>query len=188
MKYGVVNGLLVTLFLSANVALAVELNPTEEVIARTIEAGKADASTQAPAHTTNTIGKAALMCNGFGFLQTKLWNIRESSEANEKKMRPIKREEIDKALKRPTMLITFVYCSSTAQRSDDHMVLKQGDKIIQPKHVSNSPAELMGHSYAHTIQAHFAYADFDPTAESIIILIPDQGKRMEFPVNLSDYP
>ena len=170
-------------------ALAIEVNPTEEDISRSIEEGKKDSSRKGA--TTNTVGEASRLCNGYGFLQTKLWSIREASKANQKKMRPTRRKEIEDVLALPTMLITFVYCSDDSRKSDDHMVIKQGEQIIQPVLVSNSTPEYLSGSsvvYVHTVQAHFKYTAFDPKAESILIVIPDDGKRIEYAIKLSEYP
>ena len=166
---------------------AVDISPSEEAIAEAIEHGKQDASSSKAA-TSNTIGNQELLCQGFGFLQTKLWNIREASKANEKKLRPTKREELNEYLASPSMLITFVYCASSHRKSDDHIVIRQGEKIIQPARVSTSIPELLTRtSYAHTVQANFAYSDFDPVASATVIVIPEKAERREYRINLIEY-
>lgn len=177
--------LMLWIIFSPHLAQAVEVNPDPQAVANAIQDGKAHAS-QPANETTNTIGTP--LCEGYGFLQTKLWNIREESKHNEKKMRPLKQERIESILNYPTMLITFMYCSSDHRKTDDHLVMKQGDTVIQPEKVSvDLPEHLSNSQYIHTIQAHFAYGAFNPKAETTVIAIPENGKRIEYAINLEQY-
>jgi len=74
-----------------------------------------------------------------------------------------------------------------------HIVLRQGQKIIQPAIIkSNFPEQSTywprSPAYTITVQAHFLYREFDPLAPTTIIVVPPFGERIEYPIDLSNFP
>jgi hypothetical protein len=182
---------LIVVFLHAicgTAAFAIEVNPSADQIAEAIEEGKKDADKQA-AFTTNLVGNPGSFCSGWGFLQTKLWNIRAMSTQDAQKLRPTARKEIDSILSYKTMVISYTLCTDNLRANDDHMVLKQEGNVIQPARVSVSPPEILNlSSYIYAVQAHFVYGTFDPLAETTLIVIPAHGDKREHTIKLSEFP
>lgn len=173
--------------LCASVVSAVEVSPSQETVSTAVREGERAAETRGD--TSNRFGKYGSMCGGWGFLQTKLWNIREASKANAKKMKPTPTEQVEMYLSYQTMLVTYALCTSSVRQTDHHMVLRQGERVIQPQKVSISrPEHISGGSYLYTVQAHFDYAAFDPQSETMLIVIPDIGDKREYLLKLSEYP
>lgn len=169
-------------------AFAIEVNPSAEQIAKAIEEGKKDADRGA-AFTTNLVGNPLSICSGWGFLQTKLWNIRATSTQDAQNLRPTARKEIDSLLSDKAMVITYTLCTDTLRANDHHMVLKQGGNVIQPTRVTLSPPEILNlSSYIYTVQAYFAYGTFDAMAETTLIVIPASKDKREHTMKLSEFP
>ena len=163
---------------------AVEVNPSEESLTQAIEEGKKSAS-----FIAYRFGNPEQMCSGWGIIQTKLWNVRTASMMNEKKLKPTTSKEIDSILSYKTLLITYTLCTGDQRASDHHMVLKQGEKVIQPVELSVSQPEVLSSStFLFYVKAYFQYGTFDPAAETTIIVIPDRGEKREYPLKLSDFP
>lgn len=169
---------------------AIELNPSREQITTAIEDGKKAVSqrTIAPLNSFGNVGAC-----GWGFLQTKLWNIWAGSQFAERKFKQLSKSEIQKSLSLDNMLITYTMCANGPKKEDGHIVLKQGQKIIQPSSVMSSFPEQSinwpkSPAYMITVQAHFRYGDFDPLAPTTVIIVPPFGERIEYPIDLSNFP
>ncbi len=166
---------------------AIEVRPSEEMVAQTVEDGKKDAEKNR-ATTMNRFGVTSGTCSGFGFIQTKLFYIRSTSKVNARKMRPTSKKEIDSLLSAPAMEITYVLCTSSANQTDHHMVLQQGEQVIQPVKVVIPHSEVTASkSYVYTLMGVFTYGSFHPKAETTIIVIPEMGEKVEHRVKLSEY-
>lgn len=169
-------------------SIAVEVNPSAEMIDGAIKDGDTNRESQGIEGTTNRFGKYDSICGGWGFLQTKLWNVRETSKGNARKMKATQAIDIEQYLSAKTMLVTYAFCSISFKPTDHHVVLKQGNRVVQPVKVSVSrPEYVSSNTYMHTVQAHFSYDSFDPIAETILIVIPSVEEKREYGLNLAEY-
>ncbi len=187
---------LIILFISAN-ALAIEFNPTKEQINKAIQDGKDanakegrddqegpdnyfDFGVTEAASTYGFLSKKTDPSCGRGAINTKLRSIKDRSKEAARKMQPT--PDMNDLLQNETLQIIYVYCQLSPKSYDDktHLVLKQGDKIIQPTDVASSAGLVLS--------AWFSYGSFDPRVSTNIIIIPNTGKRVEYIVDFSAIP
>jgi len=112
----------------------VELKPTQEQITQAVQEGKkAVGSKFMPINTFGEMGYC-----GWGFLQTKLWNIWAGSQFAERKFKPYTNEEIQKNLAADGMLVTYTLCTDNPRKPEVHIVLRQSQNVIQPVSIKSS--------------------------------------------------
>jgi hypothetical protein len=186
----VLNATLLFVLFQTVLVYAVELNPSPEQITKAIEEGK-KASSQRSHAPLNTFGNMGAC--GWGFLQTKLWSIWAASQLAERKFKQLSESEIHKNLSLDNMLITYTMCADSPKQKEGHIVLRQGQKIIQPSSIVSRLPEQSMHwpqspAYIITVQAHFLYRDFDPLVPTTVIVVPPFGERIEYPIELSNFP
>ena len=103
------------------------------------------------------------------------------------------RADIEAVLGEKTLGVgIFTYGDKIDFAKDYHMVLKQGEKVIQPVSVkAPGLAEMTAHwpespSYRATVRAEFSYSEIDLKAKAIVILVKDRGES-SFEVDFSRY-
>lgn len=89
------------------------------------------------------------------------------------------------------MLITYSLCTDSPKKPDTNIVLKQGEKIIQPQKINASQPETTGTwpnspAYTSSVAAHFSYDAFDPKAPTTIIVIPPTWDRLHYDVDFTN--
>ena len=185
----VLNGMILAgIIFGANLnAIAVELAPTEGQIDQAVQGGQA--AVGKPLQVRNLFGTMG-DC-GWGFLQTKLWNIWAGSYEAARKLKPYTAAQIQGDIQNATLLITYSLCSEQSDEREAHVVLKQGEKVIQPTKVSTGHPETTSKwpnspAYNVSVTAHFGYGSFDPSAMTTIIVVPRIGDRLQYDVNLAD--
>lgn len=171
--------------------MAIEINPSPELIDRAIKDGEDARDINGIESVANVFGKRDHICGGYGFLQTKLWSIRETSKENAKKMRPINMRDVEQSLLSKTMVVTYSFCSVATKPLDHHMVFKQRDKVIQPIEVHVVRPSYLSFlrypTFSHTVQATFRYDSFDPMAETTVIVIPSFEEKREYKLDLAEF-
>jgi hypothetical protein len=189
-RFDVLIATLLFVLFQAVLVYAVELNPSPQQITKVIEDGK-KAANQRPVPRLNFFGNMGA-CD-YGFLQTKLWSIWVGSQFAERRFKQLSESEIQRILSLDNMLITYSMCADSPKQKEGHIVLRQGQKIIQPSSIKSSFPEQSMHwpkspAYAIAVQAHFPYRDFDLLAPATIIVVPPFGERIEYPIDLSNFP
>ncbi|HEX9757158.1 MAG TPA: hypothetical protein VGB26_05070 [Nitrospiria bacterium] len=90
------------------------------------------------------------------------------------------------------MVISYLVCHDSPDKQDIHMVIKQGEKVIQPEKVNvdfpnttsrwpNSPA------YSSWVNASFAYDSIKTKEKATVIVVPQIGENTEWDLDLSEF-
>jgi hypothetical protein len=100
--------------------------------------------------------------------------------------------DIAQALDGKTMLVSATIFGNVPNFAvDSYMVLDQGGKTIKPVNVrfdgqaSRSAAWPEAPRFKAKVVASFAYADFDPAAQTTITIFPANGGEVTFPIEFS---
>lgn len=186
LKFCLRSFILVTLiFLQEGNLWAIELQPTDTAIENAIKRGKE--SEEGYLNIPNKFGKGA--CN-WGMIQTKLFNIWAKSKKLSKSLQNITKEQISQIMQNDTVLITYSLCTDRPKDRKHLIVLKQGEKIIQPKStsvsfVSNSVLWPKSPAYNVLVQSHFDYNSFDPMAKTEVYIIPQIEERLQYEIEFA---
>lgn len=129
-----------------------------------------------------------------GVIITKFSALVTQSWQAARKYQTIKNTDIDEILRTPTFnVILFTYLGRPGLGKDSHIVLKQGDKIIQPRkievaHEQQKPdTDYTVPIWEICVAAYFAYSDIDPKAKTTIIFVLPTYDEVTFEVDFSRY-
>jgi hypothetical protein len=182
--------LMVTSFmLVPSFVAAIELNPSEAKFTSAITQGQSEATGE---HTAKNLFGRMGYC-GWGMLQTKLWSAWAHSYEASRKFKTVPQSEVENIRAQKGMIVTYNLCTDDPKRRDDTLiVLKQGEKVIQPSGVTVHHPEVITSRYAparysSTVQATFVYEEFDTQAPTTIIVVPYLGQRIQYEVRLADF-
>ncbi|GEM_PF-1785005 len=170
-------------------AFAVEVNPTKEQVAKTIQKG--EKRIDHPLQIPNMFGTAG-SC-GWGFLQSKLWNLWAGSQLSAKKSKTLSEREIERILASPTMIVSYHFCTDHPREKKVRVLLKQGERVIKPEKIQIDPPMIISAwpktpRYDINTLAYFSYGSFDPKATTDIIVIDESGKQFQYQVSLANVP
>ena len=180
------------LFAYATTLLAIETQPSQEAVRAALDRGVDAAKQHQPPDTFYTRFGATDDLHPSGFLVTKLAAL--SVMATHMGLRGIEPADSDiaQALDGKTMLISATIFGNVPNFAvDSYMVLDQAGKTIKPVTVrfdaqaNRSAAWPEAPRFKAKVVASFAYADFDPLAETVITVFPANGGEVTFPVNFS---
>jgi hypothetical protein len=172
---------------------AIEVRPTNanirDAITRGIEAAQEQ---RRPDVFHVTFGSADAVHPG-GFLLTKLGSLSVMAAHMALRGTEPSQSDIDQVINTPAMLVSTVIFGETPSFAvDSYMVLEQEAKTIKPATVRvdgmadrsavwpNSPR------FKAKVVGSFNYADFDPTADTTIIVYPAGGGEIRFAINFAD--
>lgn len=174
------------------VAVAIEVHPTSAHVRSALDRGKAAAARRdAPEIFYTRFGSSEDLHAG-GYLVTKLEGV--SVMAAHMALRGLESSAADIAhvLEAPMMLIsTVMFGDSPSFAVDSYLVLDQGGKIIKPITVrtdgqaDRSSAWPASPQFKARVMALFNYADFDPNAQTTIMLFPASGGEVRLSVDFS---
>jgi hypothetical protein len=128
-----------------------------------------------------------------GYIVTNFYSLVAVSWQAARKYTTINKTDIDEILRNSAIVVNlFTYWDRPGLGKDPHVVLKQGDKIIQPfkvevAHEENIPdPDYTVPIWEICVSACFAYSDIDPKAKTTIIfvLLTDE---VTFEVDFSRY-
>ena len=171
---------------------AIETQPSQDSIRAALDRGVEAAKQHQPPDTFYTRFGATDELHPSGFLITKLAAL--SVMATHMGLRGIEPAEgdISQALDAPTMLISVTILGNMPNFAvDSYMVLDQAGKTIKPVTVrfdaqaNRSAAWPEAPRFKAKVVASFAYADFDPQAETTITVFPANGGEVTFPLDFS---
>jgi hypothetical protein len=171
---------------------AIESQPSQEAIRAALDRGAEAAKQHQPPDTFYTRFGATDDLHPSGFLITKLAAL--SVMATHMGLRGIQPAEadIEQTLEGKTMLVSATIFGNLPNFAvDSYMVLDQAGKTIKPVTVrfdaqaNRSAAWPEPPRFKAKVVASFAYADFDPLAETVITIFPANGGEVAFPVNFS---
>lgn len=128
-----------------------------------------------------------------GYIHTKFSRLTTLSRQAVRKYQEINQADIDEILQSSTLGVSIAtYRGAPGLGKDSHIVLNQGDKIIQPiktellsEYQMFDPG-LKVHFWETVLLGHFAYADIDPKAKTTIIFILPTGEDT-YEVDFSRY-
>ena len=178
-------------FLAAAV-FAIEIAPSKEEIRAALDRGAEAAKEHRPPDTFYTRFGAADELHPSGFLITKLAAL--SVMGTHMGLRGTEPGEADIAqvLDGKTMLVSATIFGNIGNFAvDSYMVLDQAGKTVKPVNVrfdgmaSRSAAYPESPRFKAKVVASFAYADFDPTAQTTISIFPANGGEVTFPIDFS---
>jgi len=180
--------ILFALLLIPGLAFSIELNPSKEQIKKAVQEGKA--AVRDGYKTQNRFGLPG-SC-GWGTLGTKISDILFDSYSKGKKFKEITQADINKHLKSSKLIVSYAMCHDRQEKQDIHIVLKQGEKVLQPFHISVAHPKLTSSwpnspAYRSFVAAFFPYESFDPTAKISVIVVPPIGEKTEYALDLSDF-
>lgn len=129
-----------------------------------------------------------------GSIQTKFSLVAYVAYSAAKEYRNLERDKIEGGLPLLTdfTISIYTYGDKIDFAKDYHMVIKQGEKVIQPVNVKTDKwgratlAWPYSPKYSAFTQARFLYSEIDPHAKTTIILIKDLGES-RFEVDFSRY-
>ena len=174
-------------------AHAIDAHPTAEQIQAALKLGKEAAQKRSPPDTFYVRFGASDELHSSGFLITKLGGL--SVMATHMALRGIQPSETDvtQILEAQTMLVTTVIFGNVPNFArDSYMVFDQGGKTIKPVTVrfdgvaNRSAAWPESPQFKAKVVASFNYADFDPRAETTIIVYPSTGGESRFTIDFSE--
>ena len=181
-----------SLWLCATPVLAIDAQPSDDAIRAALARGAEAAKQHQPPDTFYTRFGATDDLHPSGFLITKLAAL--SVMATHMGLRGLEPGDADIAqtLDGKTMLISATIFGNVPNFAvDSYMVLDQAGKTIKPVTVrfdgmaSRSAAWPESPRFKAKVVASFAYADFDPTAQTTISIFPANGGEVLFPVDFS---
>jgi hypothetical protein len=180
------------LVLWAPSAFAIEAQPSQEQIRAALDRGAEAAKQHQPPDTFYTRFGATDDLHASGFLITKLAAL--SVMATHMGLRGLEPSEADvaQALEGKTMLVSATIFGNLPNFAvDSYMVLDQGGTTVKPVTVrfdaqaNRSAAWPEPPRFKAKVVASFAYADFDPTAQTVITVFPANGGEVSFPLDFS---
>jgi hypothetical protein len=171
---------------------AIELRPTHVDIRNAIARGKQAVQEQRSLNVFHiTFGSADAVQPG-GFLLTKLASLSVMAAHMALRGAEPSQSDIDQVIESPTMLVSAVLFGETPSFAvDSYIVLEQGTKTVKPVTMRadgiadrsavwpNSPR------FKGKVVASFNYADFNPTANTAIIVYPALGGEIRFTLNFA---
>ncbi|HWC50535.1 MAG TPA: hypothetical protein VG453_02555 [Nitrospira sp.] len=178
--------------IAATGASAISIQPSQDEIRVALDRGTEAAKQHLPPDTFYTRFGATDELHPNGFLITKLAAV--SVMATHMGLRGIEPSEADiaQALDGKTMLVSATIFGNVPNFAvDSYMVLDQGGKTIKPVNVrfdgqaSRSAAWPEAPRFKAKVVASFAYADFDPAAQTTITIFPANGGEVTFPIEFS---
>ena len=178
--------------LAAAAVCAIEIQPSKEEVRAALDRGADAAKEHRPPDTFYTRFGATDELHPSGFLITKLAAL--SVMATHMGLRGIEPSEADiaQALDGKTMLVSATIFGNVGNFAvDSYMVLDQGGKTIKPMTVrfdgmaSRSAAYPEPPRFKAKVVASFAYADFDPKAQTTISIFPANGGEVTFPIDFA---
>lgn len=173
-------------------ASAIEIQPSQDAIRAALDGGAEAAKQHRPPDSFYTRFGATDELHPSGFLITKLAAL--SVMATHMGLRGVEPSEADiaQALDGKTMLVSATIFGNVPNFAvDSYMVLDQAGKTIKPVNVrfdgraSRSAAWPEPPRFKAKVVASFAYADFDPTAQTTITIFPANGGEVTFPIDFS---
>jgi len=128
-----------------------------------------------------------------GYIGTKFYYLAFLGYLSARKYKSPERAEVQTVLSAKVLPISIsTYGDKIDFAKDYHMVLKQGEKVIQPVKVKAPELAEMTARFPEsplfraTMSADFPYSEVDPKGKATIILIKDWGES-EFEVDFSRY-
>lgn len=173
-------------------ASAIEIQPSQDAIRAALDRGAEAAKQHRPPDSFYTRFGATDELHPSGFLITKLAAL--SVMATHMGLRGVEPSEADiaQALDGKTMLVSATIFGNVPNFAvDSYMVLDQAGKTIKPVNVrfdgqaSRSAAWPEPPRFKAKVVASFAYADFDPAAQTTITIFPANGGEVTFPIDFS---
>lgn len=172
---------------------AIELRPTDADIRDAIARGKEAAQKHLQLDVFRvTFGSVGAVHPG-GFLLTKLGSLSVMAAHMALRGAEPSQSDINQVIDASTMLVSMVLFGDTPSFAvDSYLVLEQGAKTIKPATVRvdgmadrsavwpNSPR------FKAKVVGSFNYADFDPLANTAIIVYPAGGGEIRFAINFAD--
>ena len=172
---------------------AIEVQPAPAQIQLSVDRGKAAAAQrQAPETFYTRFGQGDDLHPG-GFLVTKLGGL--SVLATHMALRGLEPSvtDIAQVTEAATMLVsTTIFGDSPSFAVNSYIVLDQGGKVVKPATVrvdgqaGQSSAWPKSPKFRAKVVATFRYVDFDPNAQTTIIVFPATGGETRFSLNLAE--
>lgn len=177
----------------ASPSAAIEVQPEEAQVRLALDRGKeAAVHRQAPETFYARFGSRDDLHPG-GFLVTKLGGL--SVMATHMALRGLEPSmaDIAQVIETPTMLVsTVILGDSPSFAVNSYVVLDQEGKIVKPVTVrvdgqaGRSAAWPKSPKFRGKVVATFRYGDFDPNAQTTIIIFPAGGGEVHFSLNFAE--
>ncbi|WP_455244361.1 hypothetical protein [Petrachloros mirabilis] len=177
---------------STSLAVAIDVQPTQEQIRAAIDRGRDAAMQHSPPDAFYVRFGAREDLHPSGFLVTKLGAL--SVMATHMALRGLEPSDADIAqvLDAKTMLISATIFGNVPNFAvDSYMVMDQGGKTINPVTVRfDSRANRSSvwpdvPRFKAKVVASFNYQDFDPVAPTTVTIFPANGGEVTFPLDFS---
>ena len=172
---------------------AIEVQPAQTQVQLALDRGKeAAVYRQAPETFYARFGDGDDLHPG-GFLVTKLGGL--SVMATHMALRGLEpsADDIAQVTDAPTMLVsTVILGESPSFAVNSYIVLDQGGRIVKPVTVrfdgqaGRSSVWPKSPQFRAKVVATFRYADFDPNAQTTIIVFPATGGEVRFSLNFAE--
>jgi hypothetical protein len=172
---------------------AIEVQPAPAQVRLALDRGKeAAAHRHAPEMFYTRFGRSDGLHPG-GFLVTKLEGLLVMATHMALRGLEPSAADIAQVTDAPAMLVnTVILGDHPSFAVNSYMVLDQGGTVVKPATVrvdgqaSRSSAWPASPQFQAKIVATFRYDDFDPNAQTTIILFPGSGGEIRFAINFSE--
>jgi hypothetical protein len=171
---------------------AIDVRPTQEQIRAALLRGKEAARQHISPDTFYARFGGTDGSRAGGFLVTKLGSLSVMTAHMALRGLEPSATDIAQVIDAPTMLVsTVIFGDGPSFAVGSYMVLDQGGKTIKPVTVrfdgqaDRSATWPEPPRFKAKVMASFNYADFDPTAQTTVIVFPANGGEVSFAVDFS---
>lgn len=178
--------------LTVNFVQAVIVNLTEEEVQEAIDWGTKNKDSYEKTTSPYKFGETEAYKEN-GYIGTKFFMLAFLAYQSARRYESLDRAHIEEVLNFKTLAINIVtYGYEIDFAKNYHMILKQGEKVIQPvsveapELVDMAPRWIESAPYSAQVTGFFPYAKIDPKAKTTIILIKARGES-RFEVDFSRY-
>jgi hypothetical protein len=170
----------------------IEIQPSPEQIRAALDRGAEAGKQHSPPDSLYTRFGATDDLHPSGFLVTKLGGLSVLATHTALRGQEPSEAEVAQVLDSKTMLVSATIFGNVPNFAvDSYMVFDQVGKTIKPVTVrfdgtaNRSAAWPEAPRFKAKVVASFAYADFDPMAQTTITVFPANGGEVTFPVDFS---
>ncbi|MGQ0811272.1 MAG: hypothetical protein ACT4OO_08615 [Nitrospiraceae bacterium] len=171
---------------------AIEVQPSQVHIETALQRGKEAADKQIPPDQLYAWFGASDELRPRGFLMTKINGLVVMAAHFALRSQTPTQQDIAQILEAKTLLISVLMFGERPNFAvDSYMLLDQGGRIVKPVNVrfdgqaSRTSVWPKSPAYRGKVVASFAYADFDPKAQTKLSVFPSEGGEVTFDLDFS---
>ena len=185
-------GFAMVFWLGPAISPAIEIQPNVAQVQEALQRGKQAAEQRIPPDRLYAWFGGDGELQPRGFVMTKLGGLAVMATHFHLRSATPTESETAQILEGKTLLVSVViYGDRSTFAIDSYVVLEQGERTIKPVNVrfdgqaARSSAWPKSPAYRAKVVASFAYADFDPRAQTKLSVFPSGGGQVTFDLDFS---